>query len=172
MCLRNSNPAEKATTFFVRFTAMSCLTLAVANGQETTSDRHTEVLDCRSVEPFEYRWEEVFLDSDGLGESVPIADVVRQLLALDAEGSRAVLDYEFPADWVEEVEGKRYEVLVDMYLDVSFARAAKCLIENTEPEDDIRRYAHSSAERNEEGFVVLRDGKVVVRLLTYQLIAD
>ncbi len=146
---------------------------AVAQGQPSDIGLEIEkdVVECWMREPYETRQDILFRRQD-LDSYLSIEELVNALLRLDFAGRQSVLEFQFPSDWNELEEGPIYRLRLAEYLSVSQARQAKCAADNYRDGDLIRRYSTATSDRREEGFVIMRDGRVVVRILTMRIIID
>jgi len=88
---------------------------------------------------------------------------------MDVKEKESILNYEFP---VHELEGDPNELRIEHYLSRSFAQAAKCAVENYRPGDEIRQFALRVPDSVEEGFVMLRNDEVIVRIHTFAVIIN
>jgi hypothetical protein len=156
-----------------RLTLLSVSSLALSNALAQESDSGTEfhgdAVECLTFEPYESVGP-VRFDPRWIGESLSMEELVTELLELDIAGKQAVLDYQFPSDWNEESAGAKYAHRLSDYLNSSsFAEAAKCLVLKYQEGDDIRRWSIESQDLQEEGFVLMRDGEIAVKLITAQI---
>lgn len=134
-------------------------------------EKHEGVLNCRDSSPHKHTGP-FYLDRDMLGEPLSIDGLVEALLTLDIERKTAAMEYEFPMD-LHESEGTRHELRLAEYFWSSYAHAAKCVSEKYREGDEIRSFYNSGiAPSWQKGFVVLRDGKITVRVITGALYVD
>jgi hypothetical protein len=146
--------------------------LGIALGQEGDSGLaiYSDVLQCSSSEPVERTGD--FRVDVPLGDSIDIEDVVTELLRLDFEHKQDILEFEFPPDWDEELDGSPYALRFDEYLSSSIGlRAARCFVENYQQGDRIRRWSSTSNPTvGSQGFALIRDERVAVSIMTHRIL--
>ena len=130
-----------------------------------SSEKHLDVLTCNYSDPFEIR-KDIHLARESFGEKISIDMLVDKLLYLDVELKAQSYKWE-PPKKLHPSEGTAYWLRVEEYLSYSYGKVAECLIRNYKSGDVLRYYKNGDIKpSSQEGFVLIRNGKVALRIIT------
>ena len=133
---------------------------------DSQSEMHLSVLDCGVNVPYEYVGD-IYLSREVLGNKISIDQLVSLLLKTDLDQRAWVYDEWQPPKGLHSTEGTPYGLKVQEYLDVGYAKAANCLVNNFRPGYVIRSFDNVKIKPSvQKGYVVLNKERVVVRIIT------
>ena len=132
------------------------------------SERHAEVVKCTGDESLEYVGR-VYLNRDTFGKETNIDDLVNILLLLDLKARRESLSFDYPNDLSPE-----YRLRLSDYFSSGHASfMAQCAVNNYREGDKIFEFDNTHISPSiQKGYVIVRGGTLVVRILTKAIYVD
>ena len=146
--------------------------IAISQRAPSEVETYSDVLDCRDREPFEIPGTVVNLDPEGMGAPISIEELVAALLSRDLAYKTEMLNLEISSSLQNLLETERRpdQMRISFYLESSYANAAKCAADHYQPGDRVLPFVNRFSGRHEDGYVIEREGRIIVRILTYQLV--
>ncbi len=149
-----------------------CSSSASAEVYDPQSEKHDDVTICTGEEPIEVVYS-IYLSRASFNEEATIEELVNDLLRFDIEGREAALDFELPEKETTEYDGLA-KIRVKQYLAAGAASLmARCAVDNYRPGDRIYRFSNTEIyPSTQEGYVFVRNGKVVLQIVTWAKYVD
>lgn len=136
------------------------------------SEKHDEVTSCYSHEPFESAGT-IYLDRDTFKKSLDIEELVEILLVTDANIKKHVASKQ-PGKDPANPKLSEHEIWIKNYKNtLNYLKVAECVVKLYREGDKIFHYFNNKIlPSEEEGYVLVRENKIVLRVLTHAMYVD
>ncbi|WP_028886821.1 hypothetical protein [Teredinibacter turnerae] len=144
---------------------------ALAEVYDSDADFHESVTLCSESKPYSFKIG-VYLDRKYIEGEVSVSELIDHLISLDFTAKSYNLDWRPHEKSTIEgsvgFEGTYYEQRLEVYASSNWIAAAKCVLGAYQKSDKVFKFNNRGlGPSKQKGFLVVREGKIVVRLLTH-----